>query len=148
MERLWVLKRQRAFPQRQLLEQAEIVGIRLRDGSVRASEAIASESRILDALEIEGQKVLGLDLKSGNELLRSIKGGLKRPGEIEGSFRGASKIGYQIAKEEKIVKEAATGGAKLIFKGKDVRTGRIVTVEVDPMNFGTNVVSYVEVMPN
>jgi outer membrane biosynthesis protein TonB len=145
-ERLWTLKRAKAFPNRQILEQAEIVGVRGADGTMKASSTIAQEGRTLDFVEIDGKRVIGGDLKSKDELINSIEGGLKEP-SIDARFRDKSKIGLQHGKEEKILAEAKQGG-KLVIRGRDVRTGAMVTVEVDAADYAAQVVIYGEVYPN
>ena len=64
-----------------------------------------------------------------------------------GTFRPTSKPGLQHAKEDAVLK-AVEPGDKLVFRGRDVRTGETVTHEIDPGNYSRNVVSYEDVRPN
>jgi hypothetical protein len=146
-ETLFVLKRAKAFPNRQILEQAEITHIKSPDGTLRSASKIAGEGRIPDMVEINGAKVTGTDLKSSHELINSIEGGVKNPTQVEGTFGAGSKVGKQHAKEDSILK-AMSEGDKLIIRGRDVRTGQSVTIEVDAKNYGSEVLTYEDLLPN
>jgi len=147
-ERIWTLKRAKAYPNRQIIEQAEIVGVRNADGTMKTAKAIAGEGRTLDFVEIEGKKVLAGDLKSKDELIHSIEGGVKKPASIEGEFLEKSKIGAQHAKENKILQEAQKSKGKIVIRGKDVRTGQTVTIEVEAGDYASTVLIYEEIYPN
>jgi hypothetical protein len=147
-ERLWVLKRQMAYPQRLILEQAEIVGVRTADGQVVPSEKIAGERRILDFAEFEGRTVRGGDLKSKQEMMKSVKGGYKNPKDVPGEFSKKSKIGKQLDKENAIVEFARVRRGKLLIRGRDVKTGEQVTREVDVDNYSSTVIPYSDIQPN
>jgi hypothetical protein len=146
-EELYVLERARTYPSRTILEQVELVGVKGTNGKVKSSTEIAGEGRTVDFLEIDGGKVLGGEVKSKAELVHSVEN-LKEPG-IEGGFKSTtSKVGQQRTKEELIIDFANTQGGNLIFKGKDVRTGADVTVEVDTNDYRSTVVAYDQIMPN
>jgi hypothetical protein len=147
-EKLWVLKRQRAYPNRQLLEQARIVGVRSPNGAINRAEEIAEEGRIFDFLEIGEKRLIGGDIKSTEEFKSSIKGGLKRSKSTTLEFRPSSKIGGQHTKELKLIEDAKQSGGKLVIRGVDVRTGETVIIEVDASNLDSIVITYADVYPN
>jgi hypothetical protein len=139
LEHLWTVKRAKAYPNRQLLEQAEIVGVKGADGKIKSAKQIAGKGRTLDFVEVDGKKVLAGDLKSKDELINSIEGGIKDPSSIEGVFRDKSKIGVQHGKEEAVLAKANKSGGKLVIRGKDVKTGKVVTIEVDSSEYASTV---------
>ena len=145
-EEIWVLKRQRAYPDRQILAQARVVGIKSAQGEVTPAAAVAGKGRTPDYVEVRGSKVVGGDLKSASETLRSVVGGLKRPAAISGTFGG--KIGAQHGVEQRILTAASQQGAKLIIEGVDAKTEQIVRMEVDPADYSSEVTTYEEVLPN
>ncbi|TYO63558.1 DUF4157 domain-containing protein [Bradyrhizobium hipponense] len=146
-ERIWLLKRQKANPDRTILEQADVVGVKAH-GSLRPAADIAGEGRTLDFVEQRGNKTVGGDLKSASELQKSVAGGVKRPGPIEGDFRPRSKIGGQHEVEAKILAEARKQNGKIVVRGKNILTGQVETIEVDPANYSSEVINYEEVLPN
>jgi hypothetical protein len=145
-EELYVLERARAYPDRTLLEQVSFVGVKGVDGKVTPADEIAGEGRTLDFLEIDGAKVLGAEVKSKAEIVHSVED-LRKPG-MGGDYKTTSKVGQQRGKETSIVTEAQDRGGRLVFKGKDVRTGEDYTIEVDPKSYGSTVVAYDQIMPN
>lgn len=147
-EHIWLLSRLKAFPDRTLLGQATIVGVKSSNGAIKPTAVIAGIGRDPDFIEVRGSKTIAGELKSSNELTSSIAGGIKKPGPIDCEFRGSSKVGRQQEVEEKIVNEARKAGGKVIVKGRNVMTDQIETIEVDPANYGSEVVPYGEVRPN
>jgi hypothetical protein len=147
-EELYVLERARAHPDRTVLEQVRLVGVRKRDGTIIDATAIAEEGRTVDFLEIgnTGTKVLGGEVKSKAEIVHSVED-LRGPGLV-GGFKGTSKVGQQRSKESQIIDEARKSGGTLIFKGKDVRTGVDHTVEVDTAHYESTDVAYDQIVPN
>jgi hypothetical protein len=146
-EELYVLERAKAYPDRTILEQVELVGVKGKDGKIKPSAEIAGEGRTVDFLEIDATKVLGGEVKSKAELVHSVEG-LKEPGTQGGFKPTTSKVGQQRGKEELIINFANAQGGTLIFKGKDVRTGQDVTVEVDTKAYQSTVVAYDQIRPN
>lgn len=147
-ERIWILKRQKAFPDRTILEQPKIVGVKTADGKVKPTSDITGKGRTPDFIEIRGNKTVAGDLKSADELKNSIAGGIKKPGPIEADIRASSKVGGQHQVEADFLKEARSQGGKIIIEGKNVLTGKIETIEVDPANFASEVLTYDDVQPN
>jgi hypothetical protein len=146
-ERIWLLKRQKAFRGRKILEQPEIVGVKTADGTVKPTTAIAGKGRTPDFVEVRGAKTVGGDLKSAAEIKQSVAGGTKK-GPVEAEFRESSKIGQQHKVEGLILDEAQTKGGRLVIKGKNVLTGEIETIEVNPADYSSEVISYEDVFPN
>jgi hypothetical protein len=147
-ERIWILKRQKAYSHRTILEQPRIVGVRGADGTVKPAETIAGSGRTPDFVEVQGTTVVAGDLKSAEEIKVSVKGGVKRPKAVEGEFRPGSKIGGQHEVEGKLLDEARKQGGKLVIEGRNVLTGKPQTLEVDPADFSRVVVTYEDVLPN
>jgi hypothetical protein len=147
-ERIWLLKRQKAYPGRKILGQATIVGIKTQAGVITPTPEIAGKGRIADFVEFRGAKVVGGDLKSAKELETSIAGGVKRPSSIEGEFRPASKVGVQHDRETKVLNEARKQGSALVIRGRNVMTEQIETVEIDPNSYSSEVLTYEDVHPN
>jgi hypothetical protein len=147
-ERIWLLKRQKAYPGRTILEQVKIVGVRGADGSLKPTTDIAAQGRTPDFVEMHGDKAVAGDLKSASELQKSIAGGLKKPGPIEGDFRASSKVGGQHQVEGKVLAEAQTQNGKIVMTGTNVMTGKVETIEVDVANYSSEVLPYEEVRPN
>lgn len=147
-EKIWIIQRQKAYPGRQILEQAQILGVRQADGTIRATSDIAGTGRTLDFVEARGTQIVGGDLKSPNELVKSVAGGVKNPKAIEGEFRVTSKVGGQHAVEEKVLTEARKGSGKLVIRGKNVLTGKVETLEVDVGSYSSEVLTYADVHPN
>ena len=148
-ESLWIAKRQKAYPDRTILEQPRIVGVKGSDGKVTTSKSIAGSGRIPDYVEFRGSKVVAGDIKSAEEFLGSVAGGLKgNDARIEAEFLASSKIGKQHGVEGKVLETATKGGGKIVIEGRDVITGQKVRREVDPKDFGSEVVSYEQVQPN
>lgn len=145
-EELWILRRQRAYPDRTLLRQTSIKGVRTPSGDLIEIGALSETGRILDFLELDGTRALGGDLKSSAELLKSVKGGLKRSSSVEGNLAG--KIGKQRAVEQTVLNAARQRGGKILFEGENVLTGAKQTVEVDPADFSSTVLTYGEIYPN
>lgn len=147
-ERIWLLRRQKAFPGRTILEQPEIVGVKTQAGTVKPTEAIAGKGRTPDFAEVVGSGTVAGDLKSPSEVTGSIAGGVKKQGPIEGEFKDTSKIGQQHQVEKQILDEARKQGGKIVIKGRNVLTGEVMTIEVDPANYSSTVVTYEDVLPN
>jgi hypothetical protein len=147
-ERLWILKRQQAFPDRTILEQARIVGVKTPDGKMRPVSRISKTGRTHDFAEVRGTKVVGGDLKSTEEFLTSIEGGVKKAQTMEGEFRKSSKIGGQHKVEDKVRKAAIKSGGVIVMQGKNVLTGKIETIEVPAANYRSEVLTYEDVRPN
>lgn len=146
-EEIYVLVRAKTYPDRTILEQVQFVGVKGKDGKIKPSAEIAGEGRTLDFLEVKGAKVLGGEVKSKAEMVHSVEN-LQKPG-MEGDFKPTtSKVGLQRGKEKSIIDEANAQGGNLVFKGKDVRTGVDFTIEVDPKDYQSTVVSYDQIMPN
>jgi hypothetical protein len=146
-EELYVLERARAYPNRTVLEQARLVGVKGTDGKVtKAADITGEEGRTLDFLEIDGSRVLGGEGKSKAEIVHSVED-LHGPGTV-GDFKATTKVGKQRAKETSIIDDANARHGLLVFTGKDVRTGDIYTIEVDPKNYTSTVISYDQIMPN
>jgi hypothetical protein len=156
-ERLHVLRLQQVFPSRQYLEQAQIIGVRQPDGTMIPTRDIVKKGRILDLAEIDGNKVAGIDLKSKQEALNSVKGGGVRQratkdgrridmtppkGKIEVEYLEKSKFGDQLGREKKILEKAREVGGKLVIRGKDTKTGQSVTIEVEPDNYKSTATTY------
>jgi len=140
-ERLWLLRRQKIYPKRQMLEQVTIVGVKDSTGTLKTAKSFGQQGRILDFAEVNGAQVTAGDLKSADELMGSVKGGVKK-GPIEGTIKPKSKLGQQIVKEDALVNDATANKGKLVLQGTDVRTGESVTIEVEPSNFDSTVVTY------
>jgi hypothetical protein len=147
-ERIWALKRQQAHPERTLLSQATIVGVKSPDGNLRTTELIGGKGRIPDYVEIRGSQVVAGDLKSISEFKKSIAGGIKS-GPVEAEFRvGKKGIGAQQKVEKKVLEEALKSGGKIIIRGRDVLTGEFHEMEVDPSQYASEVLTYEEIYPN
>ncbi|ABF39862.1 hypothetical protein Acid345_0857 [Candidatus Koribacter versatilis Ellin345] len=147
-ERIWAIKRQMAYPNRTILEQAHIVGVRAPDGTIKPTNEIGKGGRIPDYVEVRGQKIVAGDLKSGEEFKKSIAGGLAKPGEIEAEFRKSAKIAQQQGVEDKVLNAAKGNGGKIVIEGFDVTTGEKVVKEVDPADYGSEVITYDDVRTN
>lgn len=146
-EELFVLERARTYPDRTILEQVQLIGVKGKDGKIKPSSEIAGEGRTVDFLELHGSKVLGGEVKSKAEIVHSVEN-LKEPG-MEGGFKTTTlKVGPQRRKEELIIDFANTQGGTLVFKGKDVRTGNTVDLEVGTKDYSSTVVAYDQVQPN
>jgi hypothetical protein len=145
-EELYVLERARAHPDRIIIEQPRLIGIKAPNGKIRPTTDIVEEGRTVDFLEIDGTKVLGAELKSQAEIVGSVSG-LKSPG-LTGDFRSTSKVGEQRGREQIIIEEAIANGSNLVFKGKDIRTGENFTKEIGPNDYRSTVVSYDQLAPN
>jgi hypothetical protein len=143
-EQIWILKRQKAYPDRLILEQAEIIGVRMPDGTIRT----ANKGLILDFVEVRGSKVVGGDLKSSFELQHSIKGGVKRPTQIMGEIKESSKIGIQHQAEKAVLQEALQQGGKIVIKGKNVKSGVMEIKDVHPNEYVSEIITYEDVLPN
>jgi hypothetical protein len=145
-EELYVLERARAHPDRDILEQVRLVGVKAADGTITAADDIAGEGRTVDFLEIDGGKVLGGEVKSKAEIVHSVED-LQEPGMV-GGFKSTSKVGGQQTKEQKIIDYARARGGNLMFEGKNVRTGAKTKVEVDLPNYQSTVVAYDQLSPD
>jgi hypothetical protein len=141
-EEIWLLKRQKAYPNRQLLEKTSIVGVKTPDGKLTPTSDIASVGRQPDFVEINGNKVIGGELKSSSEIKGSIKGGLQESTSVQGEFRPKSKLGGQWQVEDAIVDAARATGGKLVIRGYDVETGKLITKDVAPDDFIKGLYSY------
>jgi hypothetical protein len=128
-----------------VIAQAAFVGVKV-EGKVTLAADIAGKGRTVDFLEVDGVQVMGGEVKSRAEIVHSIAD-LHGP-EMVGGFKARSKVGDQRAKETSIVDEAIARRGVLVFRGKDVRTGEDYTIEVEPKNYRSTVVSYDQIMPN
>jgi Domain of unknown function (DUF4157)/Putative RNase-like toxin, toxin_1 len=147
-ERIWILKRQMAHPERTMLEQARVVGIKNPDGTIQPTTSVAATGRTPDFVEVRGTEVVAGDLKSQNEFIKSIQGGVKKPKKIEGDFRSGSKVGGQHTVEQNVLKVAAKNGGVIVLEGRNVVTGKIETIEVPAANYKSEVLTYEDVVPN
>ncbi|MEO6669741.1 MAG: DUF4157 domain-containing protein [Ferruginibacter sp.] len=148
-EKIWLLKRQRNHMDRIILEQPHFVGIRNPDGSITPMSQITKKGRRPDYVELYDNKVIAGDLKSQQELLGSVDGGLSPgDGKIIGTYRKSSKIAQQHAIEDKVLATARKKQGTIILRGRDVRSGEIHEIEVSPGDYQSNVLSYKEELPN
>ncbi len=147
-ERLWILKRQAAFPERTILEQPRVVGVKMPDGTLRPMSGISKTGRTPDFVELRGQQPVSGDLKSGKELMGSVEGGVKNPESTQGDFRESSKVGQQHKVENKVLKTAVKTGGVIVMEGRNVLTGQMQTVEVSAADFQSEVLTYEDVRPN
>lgn len=92
--------------------------------------------------------MVGIDLKSPSEVLRSIKGGIKRPSEIEAEIRPKTRYGTQKFKEAELIEFAVRYGGVLVIEGRDVLTEKKEVFAISPENYGSEVVTYDDVWPN
>lgn len=146
-ERLWILMRQIAYPNRTILEQARIVGVKAADGTIQPVSGISSTGRTPDFVEVRGSEVVGGDLKSSKELTSSVKGGLYTD-QLEGEFRDSSKVGGQHNVEGKIIRAAQASNGTIVLEGRNVLTGQVQTVEVAADKYRSEVLTYDDVRPN
>jgi hypothetical protein len=147
-ESRWVAERQKLNPNRTILEQARIVGVKGADGKMTSTKTLAGVGRIADFVEVRGSKYVAGDIKSAQEFMGSIEGGVKT-GPVEAELRAASKIGEQHAAEAKVLEAArAQPGSKIVITGRDVITGRKVTMQVDASAYASEVVTYEDVAPH
>jgi Domain of unknown function (DUF4157) len=146
-ERLWILKRQMAYPDRTILEQPRIVGVKTPDGKIQPMSEISGKGRTPDFVEMRGPKTVGGDLKSASELMGGIKGGIKS-GDIAAEFRERSKIGGQHQAESKVIKTAEEQGGLIVLKGRNVLTGEEETIAVSAEDYSSEVLTYEDVRPN
>ena len=145
-EELYVLERARAHPDRVILEQVQFVGVKRADGKLSGAAHIAGKGRTLDFLEIDGGRALGGEAKSKAEIVHSVED-LHEPNML-GDFNPKTKLGVQRGKEKTIIDEAITHGGNLVFRGKDVRTGADITLEVSPNDYQSAVVAYDQLRPD
>jgi Domain of unknown function (DUF4157)/Putative RNase-like toxin, toxin_1 len=146
-ERLWILKRQQAYPDRTILEQARIVGVKRADGTLRPMSEISKTGRTPDYVELRGNKMVAGDLKSAKELLSSIDGGVGSE-PIEGEFRESSKIAGQHKVENKVLKAAVKDQGVIVMQGRNVRTGEVQTIQIPVADYRSEVLTYEDVRPN
>ncbi|HEY4985146.1 MAG TPA: hypothetical protein VII39_00870, partial [Bradyrhizobium sp.] len=146
-ERMWILMRQIANPNRTILEQARIVGVKTADGTIQPTSSISGTGRTPDFVEVRGSDVVGGDLKSSKELMSSVKGGLHTD-KLEGDFRDSSKVGGQHIVEGKIIKAAQDSKGVIVLEGRNVLTGAIQTIEVPVDKYRSEVLTYDDVRPN
>ena len=130
------------YMDRQILEQAEIIGFRGADGIVVPTTKFSKTGRILDFVEIDGDKIVGGDLKSKSEIINGIQGGLKKAGKVEAKFKDTTKYELQKAVEEKIKEAASKANGKIIIVGYDVKTGESVTKEVAVEDYQQSLKTY------
>ena len=142
-ERVWLLKRQKAYPDRQVLKNGKVKGVQGPDGKFRSTKSIAGKGREPDFVELDprtGKATLG-ELKSEWELNRSLVGG---PGTTRGgttSVAPGSKMGRQFSAEDKVLAEARKTNSKVVVTGYDVQTGMEVKKLLDPDQISRNVFS-------
>lgn len=147
-ESIWVATRQKLNPNRTILEQATIVGVKGPTGKLTTTKALAGSGRIADFAEFRGSKLVAGDIKSAEEFMGSIAGGVSQSEKIEAEMRATSKIGEQHAVEDTVLKAAQVKGSKIVVTGRDVTTGRKVTLEVDAANYSSETVTYSDPVPN
>jgi len=147
-ERTWIARRLDAYPRHTILQQPSFQGVKAPDGKMTSVRKIAGKGRTPDFVEVRGDKVVAGDLKSAEEVMRSVAGGLKKAKGVRGEFRPTSKIGGQRIKEQLILDEARKQGGLVVIRGRDARTGELVILEVDPANFSSELMTYEEVFPN
>lgn len=131
-EKLWFLKRQKAYPDRQILYSCEVKGVRLPDGTLTSAKSVAGSGRDPDFVEISPTKTTMGELKSEWEFNKSLVGG---PGTRQGgqtTVATGSKMGGQFAAEDKVVAHARGVQGKVVVTGFDLRTGRRIEIELDP----------------
>jgi len=146
-ESKWVALRQKAFPDRTILEQATIVGVKDANGKMATTKTLAGSGRIADFVEVRGSKFVAGDIKSAEEFMGSVQGGVKT-GPVEAELRATSKIAQQHDVEGKVLQAAQAQGSKIVITGRDVATGKKMTIEVDAANYASEVVTYTDVKPN
>lgn len=132
-ERLWMLKRQQAYPDRQMLKNCEVKGVQGADGKLTPTSSIADVGREPDFIEIDpkgGTATFG-ELKSEWELNRSLSGG---PGAGGGptTVNPSSKMGGQFSAEDAVLEQARKSNGKVLITGYDIRTGKQVTLALEP----------------
>lgn len=142
-ERRAALLRAKIWPSRTFLEQAKLVGVE-REGVLTPVKKISTsgKKRIPDIVEINGNKIVLEDLKSSSTQLRSIKGGLKRPGPVDAEFRSKSEIAKQHRVEQEVINYAKQTGGTIVIEGRDVMTGAQVQLKVSPYNVQSRVCDY------
>jgi hypothetical protein len=131
-ERLWILKRQQAYPDRQLLQNCQFRGVRLPNGDLKTVKTIVKKGRGPDFIEIDGNKALLGELKSEWELTKSLSGG---PGTTSGgstAIASGSKLSGQLDIEARLLSYAQRINGKLVIRGYDVKTGLRVEGEFEP----------------
>ena len=134
-ERLWMLERQKAYPKRRILENAEIKGVMRPDGKLTPASAIAGTGREPDFIEIEGARATLGELKSETEFGKSLTSG-PATGTTTKVAPG-SKMGGQFAAEDKILAYARQVKGKVVVSGYDLKTGQqIKSMELDPDQIG------------
>jgi len=143
-EQLWILKRQKAYPNRQLLEGCKIIGVRTPSGKFKETASITSQGRDPDFIEIDGNKAELGELKSEWELQNTLRGG---PGTASGGTTNvapSSKLAGQWAAEDDVLAYARKVNGKLVISGYDVKTGLRVEGEFDPTQIGRRLFSSTE----
>jgi hypothetical protein len=129
-EAAWKLRRQLAYPDRQILDGCEVTGLRRPSGEVLTMEDLGLAGREPDFIEIKGQKANLGELKSEWELDKSLR--IKKSGGgIEASVDPKSKLGGQWELEDKLLREARKEGSRVMVRGYDVRTGLRVEGEFE-----------------
>jgi len=140
-ERIWMLERQKAYPNRRMLGGGRVVGVRGVDGELVSTTSIADVGRNPDFIEIDGDHALLGELKYEWELNRSLTGG---PGTKQGgttSISDSSKLGGQFDTEDKVIARARETGGKVVISGYDVQTGELVERELNPDEIGRGLFS-------
>src|SRR5262249_43033913 len=102
-ESIWIATRQKLNPDRTILEQATIVGVKGPNGKLTTTKALAGSGRIADYVEFRGSKIVGGDIKSAEEFMGSIEGGVTHAEKIEAELRASSKIAQQHAVEAEVL---------------------------------------------
>jgi hypothetical protein len=146
-ESIWIATRQKLNPNRTILEQATIVGVKGPTGKLTKTAALAGSGRIADYAEFRGSKFVAGDVKSAEEFMGSVEGGVK-VGPIEAEMRASTKIAQQHAVEHTVLKAAQVKGSKIVITGREVTTGKKVTLEVDAANYTSEVVTYSDPVPH
>lgn len=140
-ETLWLLKRQKAYPDRQILQNCEIKGVRGADGKLTSTTDIAGSGREPDFVEIDKGKGTMGELKSEWEFDKSLSGGPGTKAGGDTKIAGSSKMGGQFAAEDKVIAHARATGGKVIVSGFDLKTGLRIEVEFAPDQMGRAIFS-------
>lgn len=147
LELRWALRLARDAPTSDVLIHAEVMGIRrplTTKGGVTQNPFISTDVmtkrglmpiRTYDVLQYDKvhPAVQPHELKSKSVLPSSVKGGSKSGGDMVAVLRVDSRPERQIWIERKVITEALkVPGSKIVIRGVDPLTGRLVKLEIDP----------------
>lgn len=138
-ERLWILKRQKAYPDRQILERTEVRGVRGPDGKLTQTPSISTKGREPDFVEIKQTKATLGELKSEWELEGTLEGGPRTT-----TVAPKKPLAKQWAVEDDVLAYARKVKGKVVISGYDVKTGLRVEGEFDPSQVGRSLFSSTE----